>query len=203
MITGELKSTVDRIWDAMWAGGIANPLSVIEQLTHLLFIKRLDELHTLREKKASRLGTAVEDPVFPGGPNPATDSGCPAQDLRWSRFRDFAPKEMFELVRDEVFPFIKTIGRGSEEEGRPASTYSQHMKDAMLIIPSPELLANVVDQLDGIDMADRDTKGDLYEYMLGKIASAGQNGQFRTPRHIIQLMVAMMAPTPNDKICAP
>ncbi|MDA8632196.1 type I restriction-modification system subunit M [Verrucomicrobiales bacterium] len=203
MITGELKSKVDRIWDAMWAGGIANPLSVIEQLTYLLFIKRLDELHTLREKKASRLAQAIQDPIFPEGANPATESGRSAQDLRWSRFRDFAPAEMFELVRDEVFPFIKELGVGKGHQGEEDSTYAHHMKDAMFIIPSAELLANVVDQLDGIDMSDRDTKGDLYEYMLGKIASAGQNGQFRTPRHIIQLMVAMMAPTPKDRICDP
>ncbi|NDY96200.1 type I restriction-modification system subunit M [Wenzhouxiangella limi] len=191
MITGELKSRVDRIWNTMWSGGISNPLSVIEQLTYLLFIKRLDELHTLRERKAARLGGAIEDPVF-----------SEAQDrLRWSRFKDFSPEEMFETVRDEVFPFIKALGTGNgDEEG---TTYSHHMKDAMFMMPTPRVLASVVDQLDGIDMTDADTKGDLYEYMLGKIASAGQNGQFRTPRHIIQLMVDMTAPTPNDRICDP
>ena len=121
MITGELKSKVDAIWDAMWSGGIANPMQVVEQLTYLLFIKRLDELHTLREKKASRLGTAIEDPVFPDSPNPATTSGTSAQDLRWSRFRDLAPETLFNLVRDEVFPFIKNLG-GAE------SRYASHMK---------------------------------------------------------------------------
>lgn len=172
MITGELKSRVDRIWNTMWSGGISNPLSVIEQLTYLLFIKRLDELHTLRERKAARLGGSIDDPVF-----------STSQDrLRWSRFKDFSPEEMFETVRDEVFPFIKALGAGNgDEEG---STYSHHMKDAMFMMPTPRVLASVVDQLDGIDMSDADTKGDLYEYMLGKIASAGQNGQFRTPRHI-------------------
>ncbi|MDP0492026.1 MAG: class I SAM-dependent DNA methyltransferase [Verrucomicrobiota bacterium JB023] len=189
MITGDLKSKIDRIWDTMWAGGISNPLSVIEQLTYLLFIKRLDELHTLRERKAARTGQAIEQAVF-----------TPDQDeLRWSRFKELAPEPMFEVVKDGVFPFIKTLGSGSEDD----STYTHHMRDALFLMPSPRLLANVVDQLDAIDMADRDTKGDLYEYMLGKIASAGQNGQFRTPRHIIQLMVQMMRPTPQDTICDP
>ena len=196
MITGELKSKVDAIWNAMWSGGIANPMQVVEQLTYLLFIKRLDELHTLREKKASRLGTAIEDPVFPDGPNPATTSGTSAQDLRWSRFRDLAPETLFNLLRDEVFPFIKNLG-GAE------SRYASHMKGALFIMPTPRLLANVIDRLDELPMHDRDLKGDVYEYMLGKIASAGQNGQFRTPRHIIDLMVKMTAPTPADVICDP
>lgn len=191
MITGELKSKVDRIWDTMWSGGISNPLSVIEQLTYLLFIRRLDELHTLKERKAAGTKEPMEEPVF----------GEDQQDLRWSRFKDLAPEAMFERVRDKVFPFIKTLGIG--QEGEEDSTYSQHMKDALFMMPTPRVLANVVDQLDGIDMADRDTKGDLYEYMLGKIASAGQNGQFRTPRHIIQLMIDMMAPRPSDVICDP
>ena len=191
MITGELKSKVDTIWNTMWSGGISNPLSVIEQLTYLLFIKGLDELHTREERKAARTRKPIEEPVF-----------SPDQDaLRWSRFKELAPEQMFETVRDEVFPFIKSMGqtKGSDE----GSTYTHHMKDALFMMPTARVLANVVDQLDAIDMADRDTKGDLYEYMLGKIATAGQNGQFRTPRHIIKLMVDMTAPTPNDVICDP
>ncbi|HET6247853.1 MAG TPA: class I SAM-dependent DNA methyltransferase [Tepidisphaeraceae bacterium] len=192
MITGELKSKVDRIWDTMWSGGISNPLSVIEQLTYLLFIKRLDEIQTLKENKAARTGKPIEDPIF----NKKQDS------LRWSRFKETAPEEMFKTVQTEVFPFIKTLGSAHDDPER-ASTYTHHMKDAIFMMPTPRVLANVVDQLDAIDMADRDTKGDLYEYMLGKIASAGQNGQFRTPRHIIKLMVEMTAPTPKDVICDP
>jgi type I restriction enzyme M protein len=193
MITGELKSKVDKIWDTMWSGGVSNPLSVIEQLTYLLFIKRLDELHTLKERKAQRLGRSIEEPVFKAD-----------QDhLRWSRFKDAAPEQMFNTVRDEVFPFIKTLGNKGEDDGEGGSTYTHHMKDALFMMPTPRVLANVVDQLDSIDMSDADTKGDLYEYMLGKIASAGQNGQFRTPRHIIKLMVDMTAPTPKDVICDP
>jgi len=192
MITGELKSKVDRIWDTMWSGGISNPLSVIEQLTYLLFIKRLDELHTVKEAQASRTGKPMEDPVF-------NDDQV---NLRWSRFKEEAPETMFETVRDGVFPFIKTLGQSDDEEAED-STYTHHMKDALFMMPKASVLANVVDQLDSIDMTDSDTKGDLYEYMLGKIASAGQNGQFRTPRHIIKLMVDMTAPTPNDVICDP
>ena len=193
MITGELKSKVDTIWDTMWSGGISNPLSVIEQLTYLLFIKRLDELHTLKEHKASRTGKPIEDPIF-----------AASQDkLRWSRFKEIAPEQMFETVRDGVFPFMKTLGQRGEADGEGGSTYTHHMKDALFMMPTAHLLANVVDQLDSIDMADSDTKGDLYEYMLGKIAIAGQNGQFRTPRHIIKLMVDMTAPLPKDVICDP
>ncbi len=193
MITGELRSKVDRIWDTMWSGGISNPLSVIEQLTYLLFIKRLDELHILKEAKAARTRTPIKEPVF-----------SPGQDcLRWSRFKETAPEQMFETVRDEVFPFIKSLGGKGEVDGEGGSTYTHHMKDALFMMPTARVLANVVDQLDGIDMADSDTKGDLYEYMLGKIATAGQNGQFRTPRHIIKLMVDMTAPTPKDVICDP
>ena len=191
MITGELKSKVDRIWDTMWSGGISNPLSVIEQLTYLLFIKRLDELHTREERRAARTGHRIEEPLFARRQDP----------LRWSRFKELAPEQMFETVRDRVFPFIKSMGQtGDSDEG---STYTHHMKDALFMMPTARVLANVVDQLDDIDMADRDTKGDLYEYMLGKIATAGQNGQFRTPRHIIRLMVDMTAPAPKDVICDP
>ncbi len=191
MITGELKSKIGSIWDSMWSGGISNPLLVIEQLTYLLFIKRLDELQTLKENKASRTGKAIEGSIF-----------SKSQDkLRWSRFKETAPEKMFEIVRDGVFPFIKSLG--SNGKGKEDSTYSHHMKDALFMMPTAHLLSNVVDQLDDIDMADRDTQGDLYEYMLGKIATSGQNGQFRTPRHIIKLMVDMTAPSPKDVICDP
>ncbi len=195
MITGALKSKVDSIWNTMWSDGISNPLSVIEQLTYLLFIKRLDELHTLKERKAARTGKLIEDPIFT----------AKQDNVRWSRFKEAAPEQMFDTVRDEVFPFIKALGQKGEAdgEGSSSSTYSHHMEDALFMMPTPRVLANVVDQLDGIDMADSDTKGDLYEYMLSKIATAGQNGQFRTPRHIIRLMVDMTAPTPKDVICDP
>lgn len=193
MLTGQIRNQVDQIWNAFWSGGVSNPLSVIEQITFLLFIKRLDELHTLEESKAATLGRPMERRIFPGGPDP---KGRPYQDLRWSRFRNFEPREMYAVVDEHVFPFLRALG----EEG---SSYGKHMRDARLGIPNPSLLAKVVQMLDDLPMERRDTKGDLYEYMLGKIASAGQNGQFRTPRHIINLMVHLMAPTPQDVICDP
>jgi type I restriction enzyme M protein len=185
VITGELKNKVDRVWDAFWSGGISNPLAVIEQITYLLFIRRLDDLNTLAEKKAHRTGKQ-EGIVF--GPD--------QQDLRWSRFKNDEPAVMYKTVADKVFPFLRTLGVDG-------STYSHHMEDARFTIPTPQLLSRVVDMLDDIPMADRDTSGDLYEYLLSKIATAGVNGQFRTPRHIIKLMVEMVAPQPSDEICDP
>ena len=195
MLTGEIRSQVDAIWNAFWSGGISNPLEVIEQITYLLFIRRLDDLQTVEELKASRLGTPVERVVFPEGKDPR---GLLYEEIRWSRFKNKDPREMYEIVADHVFPFLRTLGG----EG---STYAKHMKDARFTLPAdkPGLLAKVVDMLDNVPMEERDTKGDLYEYMLGKIASAGQNGQFRTPRHIIRLMVELVAPTPDDVVCDP
>ncbi len=193
MLTGEIRNQVDQIWNAFWSGGVSNPLSVIEQITYLLFIKRLDDLHTLEESKAASLGIAMERQIFPDGND---DQGRPYSDLRWSRFKNFEPRAMMDVVAERVFPFLRAMG----EEG---SSYGQHMKDARLGFSNSALLAKTVDMLDKIPMEDRDTKGDLYEYMLGKIASAGQNGQFRTPRHIIRLMVEMTKPTPKDVICDP
>src|SRR2546427_347902 len=191
MITGDIKNQIDRIWDSFWSGGISNPLEVIEQITYLLFIKRLDDLHTLEENKSARLKKPMERRVFPEGKDP---KGRPYEDFRWSRFKHSEAKEMFQVVSEHVFPFLRTLG-GDD------STYAHHMKDARFTIPTPALLAKVVDMIDGVPMEDRDTKGDLYEYMLGKIATAGQNGQFRTPRHIIRLMVELTAPQPRDVIC--
>lgn len=197
MITGTIKSQIDQIWNAFWTGGISNPLEVIEQITYLLFLRRLDDLHTLEENKSARLKTPMAQGVFPVGYDGiGRNGGRDYQDLRWSRFKHFAPAEMFTVLGEHVFPFLRTLG-GDD------STYAHHMKDARFTIPTPALLAKVVDLLDAVPMEDRDTKGDVYEYMLGKIASAGQNGQFRTPRHIIRLMVELTAPQPTDVICDP
>lgn len=194
MLTGELRSKVDALWNAFWAGGIANPIEVIEQITYLLFIRRLDELHTLEEKKATDLGKPMDRRIFPKGKN---DRGVTYESMRWSRFKNLgSPQEMYDLVAEHVFPWMRALnGQGS--------AYTRHMKDARFTIPTPALLAKVVDLIEDIPMDRRDTKGDLYEYMLGKIATAGQNGQFRTPRHIIQLMVELTAPTPKDVIVDP
>jgi type I restriction enzyme M protein len=193
MLTRELRNQIDRIWDAFWTGGISNPLEVIEQITYLLFLRRLDELQTIEELKATRLKKPIERRIFPEGDDPR---GRPYADLRWSRFKNFEAREMYTVVSEHVFPFLRNLG-GED------STYSHHMKDARFTIPTPALLAKVVDLIDHVPMEERDTNGDLYEYMLGKIATAGQNGQFRTPRHIIRLMVEMVQPTPTDVVCDP
>lgn len=187
MITGELKSKIDRLWDSLWTGGISNPLTAIEQITYLLFIKRLDDLHTAREKRANTLKKPIENPIF----------NQKQQRLRWSHFKDFESKEMFTVVSEQVFPFIKTL---NEEED---SGYAKLMKDAAFMIPTPHLLERIVTMLSDIPMEKRDTKGDLYEYLLSKISTAGRNGQFRTPRHIIAMMIEMLDPKPEDTICDP
>ncbi|MBI2898584.1 MAG: SAM-dependent DNA methyltransferase [Planctomycetes bacterium] len=193
MLTGELRNQIDRIWDAFWSGGISNPLEVIEQITYLLFLRRLDDLQQLEENKAARLKKPIERRIFPEGKDPKKR---PYEQLRWSRFKNLEAREMFTVVGEHVFPFLRTLG-GDD------SAYASHMKDARFKIPTPALLAKVVDLIDHVPMEDRDTKGDLYEYMLGKIATAGQNGQFRTPRHIIRMMVEMTAPRPTDVVCDP
>jgi type I restriction enzyme M protein len=186
VITGELKSRIDRVWDAFWSGGISNPLEVIEQITYLLFLRRLDDLQRLAENKARVTGGPIVDPTF-----------LPGQEhLRWNTLKNDDPEVMYRVVADQVFPYLRSLGADG-------STYSEHMRDARFTIPTPALLSKVVDLLDDIPMADRDTNGDLYEYLLSKIASAGVNGQFRTPRHIIKLMVDLTAPTPDDEICDP
>ena len=188
MITGEIKSKVDRLWTTFWNNGISNPLSVIEQISYLLFIKRLDDLELAKEKKANRLGRSVQNSIF----------GDEYKNCRWSYFKNQNSEEMLESVRDKAFPFIKSLG---SKEGETA--YSRHMKDAVFLIANPALLSNVVEQIDLLPIADRDTKGDLYEYMLSKLTTAGTNGQFRTPRHIIKMMVELMSPNPREIICDP
>jgi len=186
MITGELRNSIDNLWNRFHVGGVANPLQVIEQITYLLFIKRLDELEIAKESKARTLRKKVENPVFTAG----------QQELRWSNFKNLEAGEMFELVRTKVFDFIK--GLGGED-----TAFAKFMKNAYLAIPSPVLLEEVVSMISAIPMEDMDTKGDVYEYMLSKLSVAGDNGQFRTPRHITKLMAELMAPTPEDVICDP
>lgn len=186
MITGELRQKVDRIWETFWTGGITNPLSVIEQFTYLLFIKGLDEAETRKENESVLLSLPFTG-LFPSD----------KQHLRWSQFKLFDPQRMYDVVSNEVFPFIKTL------HGDKDSAYAKYMGDAIFMIPTPNMLVRIVEGIDTIDMKDRDTNGDLYEYLLSKVATAGTNGQFRTPRHIIEMMVALMKPTPEDIICDP
>lgn len=187
MLTGEIRNKVDALWTAFWTGGIANPLTVIEQISYLLFIKRLDDIHTLKELQASRTGKPVKDPVF-------SDA---QQHLRWTKFKHLEPAAMFNLFQLEVFPFIKNLASNSD------TTFAHAMVDANFMIPKPSLLLQAVELIENIPMKDRDTKGDVYEYMLEKISSAGQNGQFRTPRQIIKMMVELMQPKVKDFICDP
>ena len=193
MITGELRNQVDRIWDAFWSGGISNPLEVIEQITYLLFLRRLDDLQLLEEQKAATLKQPIERRIFPEGKDGKKRDYA---DFRWSRFKEFEAREMFDVVNDHVFPWLRALGGDN-------STYGHHMKDARFTVPTPALLVKVVDLIADLPLEGRDTKGDLYEYMLSRIATAGQNGQFRTPRHIIKLMVELRQPTPKDVVCDP
>lgn len=187
MITGELRSKVDKIWETFWTGGIANPLEVIEQFTYLLFIKQLDDVETTKETEANFLGIPYEG-IFP--------QEC--QKYRWSRFKNLgSAEEMYNIVLNGVFPFIKNLHQDGD------SAYAKYMGDAIFKIPTPAMLSKIVDGIDGLDLSEADTKGDLYEYLLNKVATSGTNGQFRTPRHIIKMMVALMKPTPSDTIVDP
>ncbi|MEC5186672.1 type I restriction enzyme M protein [Geobacillus thermodenitrificans] len=193
MLTGELRNRVDKIWETFWTGGITNPLTVIEQFTYLLFIKGLDEAENKREQEAALLGIEFER-IFPED----------KQHLRWSKFKNLGAEQMYKVVSEEVFPFIKSL------HGNKKSAYAKYMSDAIFMIPTPQMLTKIVDGIDKIPMKDRDMQGelrdiqgDLYEYLLSKIATAGTNGQFRTPRHIIKMMVELMKPTPEDIIVDP
>lgn len=200
MITGELKSQVDKIWEAFWTGGISNPLTVIEQFTYLLFIRRLDEKQLLEEKKANLIGADIER----NGNTANVLFTSEQKMLRWNVFKNNDPETMFEMFTkttserpQTVFDHMKDLG--SEKGG----VFAEYMKGATFMIPTPRLLDMVVQMIDKIRMDDRDTKGDLYEYLLSKTATAGTNGQFRTPRHIIRMMVDMVQPKKDDTICDP
>ena len=182
----EIRNKIDRIWEYFWTGGITNPLSVIEQITYLLFIKALDDVELRNEK----------DDVFLG----ITSSRIfdkEHQNCRWSVFKDYEAGKMHKNMQENVFPFIKSLGDSKK------SSYSKYMQDAIYMIPIPLMLQKVVTGISSIPMKDRDTKGDIYEYLLSKLSTAGTNGQFRTPRHIIRMMVELMKPTPEDVIVDP
>jgi len=190
MITGELRSKVDKIWEIFWTGGITNPLSVIEQFTYLLFIKGLDDKQKEEERLAEFVGTDFNK-IF----------NDDQQNLRWHKFKQMSATEMYETVSKKVFPFIKTM------HGDKDSAFTKYMDDAIFMIPTPQMLEKIVTNIDGLPIKEGnttdDTKGDLYEYLLSKVATAGTNGQFRTPRHIIKMMVDLMQPTPTDIIVDP
>lgn len=212
MITGAIKNKVDKIWTDIWAGGITNPLTVIEQLTYLMFIRSLDEKELETEEFEHMTGEKMEK-IFPQTPT--------GQSMRWSKFKNSDPREIYDVISRRVFPAIKNMHWGHlpdiTQQGEPVETgetsggeentaFARYMQDAMFLIPTPQVLQKIITGLDDLyehDISDLDIQGDLYEYMLGKLATAGQNGQFRTPKHIREMMVELLQPTPEDTICDP
>ena len=182
----ETKSVIDRIWTNFWEGGVTNPLTVIEQITYLLFIKGLDDIDIAHEKSDHMLGIKTKR-IFDEK----------HQECRWSIFKNYPAEKMYRIVGEDVFPFIKSLSNNKN------SGYAKYMSDAIFIIPTPIMLQRVVTAIDKLKMKDRDTKGDVYEYLLSKLSTAGTNGQFRTPRHIIRMIVELMKPTPEDIIVDP
>ncbi|MGM9799730.1 MAG: N-6 DNA methylase [Muribaculaceae bacterium] len=201
MITGQIKNQIDQIWDTFWeSAGITNPMSVLEQMTYLFFMKLLDDAERQREKISQELDLGeLDNPTFPLGSwhNPETDEDVPGQSLRWHNFKQLESDALFRTIQRDVFPFIKHLNSGDD------SAYSRFMGNANFLIASPRALVKIVDGIDTLEMNDRDTMGDVYEYILGKMAASGKNGQFRTPRHIIRMMVELMRPTLNDTVCDP
>ena len=199
MITGEHKNQIDAIWDTFWSSGITNPITVLEQMTYLFFMKMLDDSQLKREANAKVMGIKAKNLVFKEGnwTNPETEQEVPYEHLRWSVFKNFDATQMFNIVRNDVFVFIKNIGTGKD------SAFSRYMDNAIFMLPSERVLSKIVDGVSQLDMNNKDAMGDVYEYILGKMAASGNNGQFRTPRHIIRMMVDMMKPTLQDTICDP
>jgi len=197
MITGEIKNKIDGIWTTLWTEGNTNPLTNIEQLTYLLFIKGLDESELRKENEAAFLGLEHKG-IF--SEMPADFNALQKEHwskMRWTQFKQLPAEEMHQVMVNTIFPFIKTLG------GKEDSAFSKYMKDASFMINKPATLQKVVTAIDSIPMEDRDTQGDIYEYLLSKLQTSGTNGQFRTPRHIIKMIVELMKPTPEDTIIDP
>ena len=213
MITGVIKNKIDKIWLDIWAGGITNPITVIEQLTYLMFIRSLDEKELELEEFANITGEPA-DYIFP-----QSEIG---QAMRWSKFKDRDAREIFDLISQRVFPAVKKMKYGKlpdfDDKGelieisdcdngeQLQTAFTKYMDSAVFVIPNAQVLQKIITGLDDLyehDIADLDMQGDLYEYMLGKLSTAGQNGQFRTPKHIREMMVELIAPTPDDLICDP
>src|SRR5258708_283062 len=184
MITGKLKNDIDKLWEEFWTGGITNPLTVIEQISFLMFARLLDVTETRKEARAARTKKPFKV-VF----------GPKQQHLRWSQFRHVKAEQMLKVVRDEVFPHFRSLNGGT--------TFGEYMADAQLMIQKPSLLVSAVNMIDALPITEGDAKGDLYEYLLSKLTTAGIDGQFRTPRHIIRFMVEMLHPNPTESVGDP
>lgn len=200
MVTGELKNKIDSLWEVFWTGGLTNPLDVIEQMTYLMFIHDLDDSDNLRAREAAMLGLPYESIFW--GKKEAGGRTIDGNQLKWSVFHDLPAGKMYSIVQEWVFPFIKNL------HGDKNSAYAKYMDDAIFKIPTPLMLDKIVTAMDDIyekmaQVKEADVRGDVYEYLLTKIATAGVNGQFRTPRHIIRMIVDLMAPQPEDIICDP
>ena len=198
MITGELKSKIDSLWEIFWTGGLTNPLDVIEQMTYLMFIHDLDDTDNIKAKESAMLGLPYQS-IFAGEVK-IGDRVIDGSQLKWSVFHDFPAGKMYATVQELVFPFIKNL------HGDKNSAYSKYMGDAIFKVPTPLMLDKIVNAMDAIyeqmaHLRQADTRGDVYEYLLSKLSTAGVNGQFRTPRHIIRMMVDMMAPKADEVIC--
>ena len=188
MITGELKNKIDGIWDIFWESGMTNPLTTIEQITYLMFIKILDDNELRKESNAALFDEPVVNPIFDEE----------HQNCRWHIFRNYEPEAMLQNMVERVFPFVK-----EELHSGKDTAFAKYMKDAQFQVPSARALVKVVEALDGLDLNNKDIMGDVYEYLLSQLSQSGKNGQFRTPRHIIKMMVQLMRPTLEDVICDP
>ena len=200
MITGELKNRIDSLWEIFWTGGLTNPLDVIEQMTYLMFIHDLDVSDNTHAKESAMLGLPYES-VFAKEVK-IGERTVDGTQLKWSVFRDYPADRMYSVVQELVFPFIKNLHADKD------SAFSKYMEDAIFKLPTPLMLSKVVDAMDDLytqmsKLNDSDARGDVYEYLLSKLATAGVNGQFRTPRHIIKMMVELMDPKADDIICDP
>ena len=200
MITGELKNKIDSLWDIFAAGGVVNPLDAIEQMTYLMFIHDLDDADNTHAKESAMLGLPYES-IFTKEVQ-LGDRVIDGSQLKWSVFHDFPADKMYSVVQEMVFPFIKNLHADKD------SAYSKYMDDAIFKVPTPLVLSKLVDAMDDLyeqigRIKDSDARGDVYEYLLSKLSTAGRNGQFRTPRHIIKMMVELMQPTADEVICDP
>lgn len=202
MLTGQLKNDIDKLWEKFWTGGITNPLTVIEQISYLMFARMLDMQEEVAERKAARTGKAF-DRLFPNTPE--------GQLLRWKNFHHMSGKELHKHLKSEVYPYFASLGQYSEDEGlgtegsatQALGHIGEYMQDADLEIKNESVLASAVEMVHSLPLTQSDVKGDIYEYLLSKLTTAGINGQFRTPRHIIDAMIELIDPHPTDVICDP